>query len=115
MCSESDRLLVLWFVLSFIETLATTVLEEQSPERLRMARDKLYELLTNCIPPDVIIKTLTAVLMRKVDNQIKHDVVRWAAFYEHRMSTGTKPIFHLEAFVAKFMAIYKRWVADSFG
>jgi hypothetical protein len=27
------------------------------------------------------------------------------------MRLGNKDIFHLEAFVAKFMAIYKRWVA----
>lgn len=30
---------------------------------------------------------------------------------EHRMQMGSKAIFHLEAFVAKFMSIYKRYVA----
>ena len=29
---------------------------------------------------------------------------------EHRMQMGSKAIFHLEAFVAKFMSIYKRYV-----
>jgi replication factor C subunit 3/5 len=29
---------------------------------------------------------------------------------EHRLQCGTKAIFHLEAFVAKFMAIYKRFL-----
>ncbi len=28
---------------------------------------------------------------------------------EHRMQMGSKAIFHLEAFVAKFMSIYKRY------
>jgi replication factor C subunit 3/5 len=31
-----------------------------------------------------------------------------AASYEHRMQGGSKPIFHLEAFAAKFMAVYKK-------
>jgi hypothetical protein len=25
---------------------------------------------------------------------------------------GSKPIFHIEAFVAKFMAVYKRYLLD---
>lgn len=70
----------------------------------------MYELLTNCIPPDIILKTLTKVLLSRLDDQLKHQVVRWSAHYDHRMKCGSKPIFHLEAFVAKFMSIYKRWV-----
>merc|ERR1711936_799728 len=31
-----------------------------------------------------------------------------AAFYEHRLQKGNKAIYHLEAFVAKFMAIYMK-------
>lgn len=33
-----------------------------------------------------------------------------AAYYEHRLQQGSKAIFHLEAFVAKFMAVYKRFL-----
>ncbi len=32
-----------------------------------------------------------------------------AARFEHRLQMGSKPIFHLEAFAAKVMAIYKKW------
>jgi replication factor C subunit 3/5 len=42
-------------------------------------------------------------------------VVREAAFYEHRLQEGQKAIFHLEAFVAKFMATYKQWMVETFG
>ena len=31
-----------------------------------------------------------------------------AAHYEHRIHQGNKAIYHLEAFVAKFMSIYQR-------
>ena len=41
--------------------------------------------------------------MPKIDDSLKTDVVKWSAFYEHRIRTGSKVIFHLEAFVAKFM------------
>ncbi len=35
---------------------ADLVLSEQSPKRLLEVRGKLYELLSHCIPPTVIIK-----------------------------------------------------------
>ena len=31
-----------------------------------------------------------------MDEAIKAEVVQWAAFYEHRLRLGSKPIFHLE-------------------
>lgn len=35
-----------------------------------------------------------------------------AAFYEHRLQLGNKAIYHLEAFTAKFMAVYKKFMED---
>jgi len=99
----------------FVDNIGRAILEEQSPSRLLMVRTKLYELLANCIPPEIIIKALTEVLLKRLDDQLRHQTVQWAAYYEHRMQQGSKPIFHLEAFVAKFMAIYKRWVVETFG
>lgn len=67
--------------------------------------------------------------MERVDEEIKGDVIYWAAFYEHRLRLGSKPIFHLEgqpsvllpyrrpyltpalaftAFCARIMSVYKR-------
>ena len=79
------------------------------------ARDKLYELLVNCIPASTILKSLTGELLNNLDDSVKLEVIKWAAFYEHRLATGSKDIFHLEAFVAKFMAIYKKYLNDLFG
>jgi len=98
----------------FIEDLARAVTEEQSPQRLMLARNKLYELLANCIPPDLIFKKLTAALICNVDDSLRYDIVKWAAFHEHRMLQGAKPIMHLEAFLARFMATYKKWSHDIF-
>ena len=74
----------------------------------------LYELLTNCIPADIIIQTLTRELMKSLDDSLKHELSYWAAYYDHRIRVGSKDIFHLEAFVAKFMAIYKKWIVAMF-
>lgn len=42
------------------------------------------------------------------DNELKMRFIQEAAFYEHRLRVGQKAIFHLEAFVAKIMSVYKR-------
>lgn len=43
----------------------------------------LYELLTNYIPADVIIKTLTKAMLKVMDYTVKHELVHWATHYEH--------------------------------
>ena len=99
----------------YIKQLAQDITREQTPMRLRAAREKLYELLVNCIPPSIIMKTLVKELLPTLDDSLKPQVLEWAAFYEHRMTQGSKEIFHLEAFLAKYMAIYKAYLTDMFG
>jgi replication factor C subunit 3/5 len=47
-------------------------------------------------------------------NSLRLQIVKWAAFYEHRLQEGSKAIFHIEAFVAKTMASYKQWALTAF-
>jgi replication factor C subunit 3/5 len=98
----------------YIKQLAVDITREQTPQRLLAAREKLYELLVNCIPATIIIKTLVQEILGNLDDSLKKEVIEWAAFYEHRIAMGSKDIFHLEAFVAKYMAIYKRYLNDMF-
>lgn len=98
----------------FIVRLAREILQEQSPSKLLQAREMLYELLANCIPVDVIFQTLTRELIKTMDDTLKHELVYWAAYYEHRANHSSKEIFHLEAFVAKFMAVYKKYLITMF-
>mmetsp|Transcript_32993 Transcript_32993/g.98215 ORF Transcript_32993/g.98215 Transcript_32993/m.98215 type:complete len:356 (-) Transcript_32993:39-1106(-) len=93
----------------YVAEVASDILSEQSPRRLYQVRGKLYELLANCVPAELIIKTLLFELLKKLDEELKVEAVHWAAFYEHRLQEGQKAIFHLEAFVAKFMSVYKTW------
>ena len=57
---------------------------------------------------------LLAELVTNCDGELKAEVTQMAAYYEHRLQLGSKVIFHLEAFVAKFMSIYKRFIEEGF-
>jgi len=92
----------------FLGALADEILSEQSPKQLLKVRGKLYELLSNCIPADLIMRSMTQALMRKIPIPLRHETIFHASVYEHRMQVGSKPIFHLEAFIARFMSVYKR-------
>jgi len=99
----------------YIAQIAREVLSEQSPKALLLVRSRLYELLVSAISPELILRRLAAELMQKLDSELKHEVCAYAAFFEHRIQLGQKPIIHLEAFVARFMALYKRYLVDLFG
>lgn len=129
---------------ALIDVIAKDIVDERTPARILQVRAKLYDLLTHCIPATTILKvplraeflhcrcadhhsqTLTFKLMPRIDDSLKADVVKWSAFYEHRIRMGSvrdprrlerftgsllivlqKVIFHLEAFVAKFMRLYE--------
>ncbi|XP_070553436.1 replication factor C subunit 3-like [Ptychodera flava] len=96
----------------FLRETANAIVQQQTPKRLLEVRGRLYELLTHCIPPDIIMKGLLAELVLNCDGQLKAEVTQMAAFYEHRIQQGAKSIYHLEAFVAKFMSIYKRFMEE---
>lgn len=60
------------------------------------------------------MQKLLKEVLKNCDDQLKAEVVSMAAFYEHPLCYGNKVIFHIEAFVAKFVAIYKRLFDESF-
>lgn len=93
----------------YIEKLANLIRTEQSPEKLLEARSMIYELLVHLIPPSILIMNLTKALLVKIDDVLRPDIIHFAAFYEHRLRLGSKPIFHIEAFVAKVMSVLKNY------
>ena len=74
-----------------MQEIANDILGEQTPKRLFVVRGKLYELLVNCIPPELIIKKLMLELARKLDDELKHKVADCAAFFEHRLVVRCHP------------------------
>lgn len=55
---------------------------------------------------------LLTELLSNCDGQLKAEVAHLAACYQHRLQLGNKAIYHLEAFVARFMATYKKFMED---
>lgn len=53
--------------------------------------------------------------MKNCDGALKTELTSLAARYEHRLTQGNKAIYHLEAFVAKFMALYLKFVEEAMG
>ncbi|KAK9386205.1 P-loop containing nucleoside triphosphate hydrolase protein [Lipomyces mesembrius] len=94
-----------------VNGIVDVIIQERNAPGILKARTKFYDLLSHCIPADVILKTLLFKLLERVDTELKPEVVYWAAFYEHRLHQGSKVIFHLEAFVAKFMRILERYMS----
>jgi replication factor C subunit 3/5 len=84
-------------------TMANDIVNDRTPTRILAVRAQMYDLLTHCIPATNIIKTLAFKLVELVDDDLKGEVILFAATYESRIKEGTKMIFHLEAFVVKIM------------
>jgi len=97
----------------FLRETATLIVQEQTPRRLLEVRGRLYELLSHCIPADVIFTGLLKNLVRNCDEQLRNETIYWAAFFEHRMNKGSKAIYHLEAFVAKYMSIHIKFMEEA--
>jgi len=99
----------------YVKETAAQIVAEQSPRKLSEVRSRLYELIVHCIPPEVIFVSLQKELAKTCDGELKTELCQIAAYYEHRLNKGNKAIYHLEAFVAKFMAIYMKFVEETFG
>jgi len=99
----------------YLKETARHIVQEQSPRKLAEVRTRLYELITHCIPPEVIFVGLQKELVNNCEDELKTELCQIAAFYEHRLQKGNKAIYHLEAFVAKFMAVYMKYVEDACG
>ncbi|CAL8142035.1 unnamed protein product [Orchesella dallaii] len=97
----------------YLRETAFIIVQEQSPQRLLLVRERLYELLCHCIPADLIFRGLLKELVKNCDNQLKAEVCAEAARCQWRSTRGSKTIIHIEEFVAKFMAIYKRFIEQA--
>ncbi|MFH4973950.1 hypothetical protein AB6A40_000659 [Gnathostoma spinigerum] len=94
----------------YLRDTARIIIQQQTPENILKVRDRLYECLSRCIPPNIIFVKLVKELLAYTDDTIKVDVVAAAAECEHRLMKGSKAIFHLEAFIVAFMDIYQKYI-----
>lgn len=81
-------------------------------DTIKEIRTHLYELLVHCVPPTEILHRLVSGILRQVDASLVERITTTAALYEARMQQGSKPIFHLEAFCARFICIYREYFSS---
>jgi len=107
---NADRTLRLPEWQEAISDIATMIGREQTPKKLHEIRGKFYDLLAACIPAEIILRGVTLSLVQQVDAKAQQHITAAGAFYDHSMRQGTKPIFHLEAFAARAMTVYKQFM-----
>ncbi|KAI8970506.1 DNA clamp loader [Pilobolus umbonatus] len=92
-----------------LHSIADSILKEQNPALLGRIRKQLFQMLSKCLDPTIIIKEITSCIIKCVDDEsLKTDILAAAAYHQHRLHLGAKTIIHLEAFISKVMSIYKR-------
>ncbi|KAF4516790.1 hypothetical protein B566_EDAN004629 [Ephemera danica] len=97
----------------YVAKTAEMAVREQTPARLEEIRNRIYELLTHGIPTEIIFRGLLKELVKNCDTQLKAQVTQLAAHYEDQLHLGSKTIFHIEAFLARFMTVYKDFMEVS--
>jgi hypothetical protein len=80
---------------ALIGQIADEVIEEHTPARILLVRMKFYDLLSHCIPASMVLRTLTFKLVAKVDENLRSEIVKWSAFYEHRIKMGSVSSFFI--------------------
>lgn len=93
---------------TYTHEIAMDIVAEQTPKRLLDIRNKFYELLGQCIPPDTILREMVTSLVFNLPLPLQQQVVQLAAHYDHNLKVGSKPIMHLEAFAAQVMRACKQ-------
>ncbi|MES1904930.1 MAG: Subunit of heteropentameric Replication factor C (RF-C), partial [Paramarteilia canceri] len=95
-----------------IVKIAKLISFDQDPKVLLEIRDKFYQLLTRCISGESILKKLVSELSKLADEAIKAEIYLKASLYSNRMTRGSKPVIHLEAFAANAMALFKGTIPE---
>lgn len=86
-----------------IKKLALNISKDRSVARISQSRTVCYELISHCIPPKIILKTLAFELLHLTRGKTQQQIIENAAVFDERLSLGTKSIYHLEGFIAKSM------------
>lgn len=91
--------------------IAVKLTERQTVDQLVAVRKLLQILLAHAVPQDVVLRRVVTEILSIADDQIAPSICGAAAKFDARMAKGSKPIFHLEAFAARFMQIYSEYLA----
>lgn len=89
---------------------AILLTRRQSASQLMLVRKRFQDMLSHAIPADVILRHLLLEILRIADDEIAPTICTVAAKFDGNLANGSKPIFHLEAFAARFMQVYAQFI-----
>lgn len=92
------------------QDVAVLLTRNQSASQLIAVRKRLQDMLAHAIPADILLRRLVQEILALVDDEISPEICKVAAKFDCNLTNGTKPIFHLEAFSARFMQIYSSFL-----
>lgn len=91
----------------FLQEVVQSILSEQSPKVLHDVRKMYYDVLSQCISGETVLREVVEGLVGSVPAALQPAIFQLAAKYDYHMRIGTKPIVHLEAFTAGVMQLLK--------
>ena len=88
-----------------IKEIVTMIFKEQNPNQIMQIRNKFYDLLVNCVEGNLILKEMIFFIIesKRLGDENLVNLIHKGAELETTMVQGTKPIVHLECFVANAM------------
>jgi replication factor C subunit 3/5 len=90
--------------------IAFKLMQRQNVDQLVEVRKLLQALLAHAVPEDVVLRRIVQEILLAADDEIAAKVCNAAAIFDARLTKGSKAIFHLEAFAARFMQIYSEYL-----
>jgi replication factor C subunit 3/5 len=95
--------------------IAVKLTQRQTVDQLVVVRKLFQTLLAHAVPQDVVLRRVVIDILNIADDEIAPKICGAAAKCDARMAKGSKAIFHLEAFAARFMQIYSEYLAGIVG
>ena len=102
----------------YLKETANQIVQKPQEAQLGLHKTRIYcnlDLFITFNIFQVIFVGLQKELVKNCDGELKPELCQIAAFYKYRLLKGNKAICYMEAFMAKFMAIYMKFVEDMFG
>jgi replication factor C subunit 3/5 len=90
--------------------IAFKLTQRQTVDQLVEVRKLLQALLAHAVPEDVVLRSIVQEILLIADDEIAPKICNAAAVFDARLTKGSKAIFHLEAFAARFMQIYSEYL-----
>jgi replication factor C subunit 3/5 len=99
----------------YIQKMVDDMVKSQTPATLLEIRNMIYDLLASCIPGDELMRELLKTILHhdQVARVLHLPIAQAAAQFTDTLQAGSKEAYHVEAFCASFMRVYKEHLVSA--